>query len=66
MQEKQKLLTQKEASEILGISEAWLERDRWQGARIPFVKFSRAVRYKPEDLERFIEENTRRSTSDDR
>jgi hypothetical protein len=33
-----KLLTTKETAELLGVSMAFLERDRWAGARIPFVK----------------------------
>ena len=32
-----KLLTTKEAARFLGVSTAFLERDRWAGARIPFV-----------------------------
>jgi len=40
-----KLLTTKEAAPILGVSEAFLERDRWAGAQVPFIRIgSRAVR----------------------
>lgn len=59
------LLTTKEAAQFLGVSTAFLERDRWAGARIPFVKIgTRTVRYKPSELEAYIAGQTRRSTSD--
>lgn len=58
------LLTTREAAAFLGVSIAFLERDRWAGARIPFVKVgSRAVRYHPDDLQTFIASRTRSSTS---
>ena len=59
-----KLLTTKQAAPFLGVSEAFLERDRWAGARIPFIKLgSRAVRYRVSDLEAYIESRKRFSTS---
>lgn len=61
----QHLLTTREAASILGVSKAFLERDRWAGARIPFIKLgSRAVRYRLEDLETYVQAQVRRSTSD--
>lgn len=61
----QNLLDKKKAAEFLGVSVAFLERDRWAGARIPFIKIGkRAVRYEIEDLEKYIEKQTRQSTSD--
>ena len=61
----QHLLTTREAASILGVSKAFLERDRWAGARIPFIKLgSRAVRYRLEDLETYVQSQVRRSTSD--
>jgi excisionase family DNA binding protein len=60
-----KLMTTKEAAIYLGVSMAFLERDRWAGARIPFIKVgSRAVRYRLSDLDIYIQRQTRRSTSD--
>lgn len=60
-----KLLTTKEAARHLGVSEAFLERDRWAGARIPFVKIgSRAVRYQQIELEAYIQQQRRHSTSE--
>jgi excisionase family DNA binding protein len=59
------LLTTKEAAKYLGVSKAFLERDRWAGARIPFVKVgSRAVRYRPDDLSAYLNSQVRHSTSD--
>jgi len=59
------LLTTKEAARYLGVSEAFLERDRWAGARIPFVRVgSRAVRYDPSTLEAYVKSQVRKSTSD--
>jgi excisionase family DNA binding protein len=60
-----KLLTTAEAAVFLGVSKAFLERDRWAGARIPFIKVgARAVRYRQEDLDAYIAQQARRSTSD--
>lgn len=58
------LLTTPEAATILGVSKAFLERDRWAGARIPFIKVgARAVRYRVSDLEAYIDRQSRSSTS---
>ena len=62
---KKKLLTTAEAAEYLSVSKAFLERDRWAGARIPFIKVgSRAVRYRSRDLDVYLESQVRTSTSD--
>jgi predicted DNA-binding transcriptional regulator AlpA len=56
-----KLITTKEAAPILGVSEAFLERDRWAGAQVPFIRIgSRAVRYRVSDLNAYID--SRRQT----
>ncbi|MFC6709611.1 helix-turn-helix domain-containing protein [Paracoccus cavernae] len=54
-----RLLTQKEVAEILGVSEKWIERDRWVERRIPFTKIGRSVRYRAADLNAYIDANTR-------
>lgn len=60
-----KLLTTKQAADYLGVSKAFLERDRWAGARIPFVRVGiQAVRYRPCDLEAYVVSQIRHSTSD--
>ena len=59
------LLTTKEAAKYLSVSKAFLERDRWAGARIPFLKVgSRAVRYRQSDLDIYLDSRVRTSTSD--
>jgi len=61
----QQLLNTTEAANYLGVSKAFLERDRWAGARIPFIKVgTRAVRYRLSDLDSFLERQLRHSTSD--
>ncbi|PHS30660.1 MAG: DNA-binding protein [Methylophaga sp.] len=58
------LLNTKQAANYLSVSNAFLERDRWAGARIPFVKIgSRSVRYRLSDLDAYIESSIRTSTS---
>jgi len=58
------LLNTKQAANYLSVSNAFLERDRWAGARIPFIKIgSRAVRYRVSDLDAYIENSIRTSTS---
>jgi excisionase family DNA binding protein len=59
------ILNTKEAAAYLGVSMAFLERDRWAGARIPFIKVgARAVRYRMSDLDAYLERQVRQSTSD--
>ncbi len=56
------LLSTPQAAKFLNVSIAFLERDRWAGARIPFVKVgSRAVRYRSDDLQNYI--NSHRQAS---
>ena len=60
----EKLLTTKEAARFLGVSEAFLERDRWAGASIPFIRVgSRAVRYQLSALDAFVQSRIRTSTA---
>lgn len=58
------LLDTKQAAALIGMSVAFLERDRWAGARIPFLKIGvRAVRYRESDLMDYINSCQRLSTS---
>lgn len=60
----EQLLTTQNAALVLCVSVAFLERDRWAGARIPFIKVGdRAVRYRRADLDAFIASRVSRSTS---
>lgn len=60
------LLTTNQAAVYLSLSKAFLERDRWAGAKVPFIKIgSRAVRYRINDLEAYVQSRMRLSTSDE-
>lgn len=64
-----KLLTTTEASQFLGMSRQFLERDRWMGPTIPFVRVgSRSIRYRLDDLKDYLEskiEKARKSSPDE-
>lgn len=67
MQIQSELLHTKDAAKFLNVSVAFLERDRWAGARIPFVKVgSRAVRYRLEDLQDYINQQRHDSVLESR
>lgn len=48
------LLTQTEVADYLRISHKTLERDRWLGQGLPFLKIGRAVRYRSTDLVAYV------------
>lgn len=58
-----KLLNQKQVAEIIGFSEAWLERKRWEGGGIPYRKLGRAVRYEERDVLEWIEAHGKQSST---
>jgi predicted DNA-binding transcriptional regulator AlpA len=57
-----RLLSQKEVARLIGMSEAWLERRRWAGGGIPYLKCGRAVRYRRDDVVKYLEDNRRLHT----
>ena len=57
-----KLLNQKEVASIIQKSEAWLERQRWLGEGIPYLKIGRSVRYQEDDILSFLEEQPKIKT----
>ncbi len=59
------LLNEREAARRLGLRIATLRRWRWAGKGPRFLKLCGAVRYDPADLDTFIGEARRTSTSDD-
>ncbi len=60
-----RLLTQAEAAERLGLTPRFLEARRHRGGGPPFVRVSaRCVRYRQKDIEAWIGERIRTSTSD--
>jgi len=52
------LLTRREVAEILRLKEATIKAKTARG-EIPSVKMGRAVRYRPQDIHRYIVEHTR-------
>ncbi len=59
------LLTTTAAAKYLAVSKAFLERDRWAGPTIVYIKVgSRAVRYRLEDLQAFINARAMRAPAD--
>lgn len=57
----QRLITTKAAAKYLGVSASFLERDRWAGAIVPFVRVgTRAIRYDLEELNQHISDNAQR------
>lgn len=59
-----RLWDQKDLASYLNKSTYWCERARWAGEGPKFVKIGRCIRYKPEDVLEWLEEQTRRSTTD--
>lgn len=49
------LMDQRAAADYLGISTKKLERDRWVGPTIPYIKIGRSVRYRAADLAAYVE-----------
>lgn len=49
------LFAQETVAAILGCSLATIERDRWLGAGIPFIKIGRMVRYRKSDIRSWLE-----------
>lgn len=67
MQIQTELLHTKDAAKFLNVSVAFLERDRWAGARIPFVRVgARAVRYRLNDLQAYINQQRQDSVLESR
>ena len=56
---KKNLVKQDSAATFLGLSEATLERDRWRGGDIPYIKVGpRAIRYDLNQLDAYLESKT--------
>jgi excisionase family DNA binding protein len=55
----ERLLNEKEVSEVLNVTVACLRRWRFENRELPFVRIGgRLVRYRQEDLRRFVSGNT--------
>lgn len=57
----ERLLNQKELSEILNMSEAWLEMSRFKKSGPPYLKIGRAVRYRLSDVNKWLGLNSQLS-----
>jgi excisionase family DNA binding protein len=57
----EKLLTVEDVADILNVSRAWVydHADR-KRPLIPSVRLGKAVRFRPEDVQKFIDDMTRR------
>ena len=54
-----RLVGQKEADEYLSLSEATMERDRWRGGNIPYIRVGpRSIRYSLDQLEEYVQSRT--------
>jgi excisionase family DNA binding protein len=60
------LLSQRDAARLISVSTRTLERWRVQGVPLRFVKLGRTVRYRLEEIERFVASRTVRSTSEEK
>jgi len=59
---KRNLVKQDSAATYLGLSEATLERDRWRGGEIPYIKVGpRAIRYDLDQLDAYLERKSVRN-----
>jgi predicted DNA-binding transcriptional regulator AlpA len=61
MEQQIKLLNQKQVAEIIGLSEAWLERMRWVGGGIPYRKIGKVVRYDESDVLNWVNQHTKQT-----
>jgi excisionase family DNA binding protein len=59
-----KLLTETQVAERFEITKPCLRRWRHEGRGLPFVRVGRLVRYRPEDVEKFIADNMQDVSAD--
>ena len=57
------LLDQDRLAKLLGCSARTLERQRLEGTGVPFVRVGRLVRYRLADVQNYLAERVRTSTS---
>src|SRR5262249_30638025 len=60
----ERLLTPKEATQVLRLGLSWLAKARMRGDGPPYVKLRRAVFYRESDLIRWLKAHARLSTSE--
>ena len=60
----EKLMTPKEVAQFLGYSASWLARSRVEGYGPKYIKLNHRVGYRPRDVEQWVDERVRSSTSE--
>lgn len=60
----ERLLTGRDAANVLRLSESWLAKARMRGDGPPFVKIGRSIRYSEGALREWLQSRTRQSTSE--
>lgn len=60
----EQLLTVEEAAKLLRLKPSTLHRHRWAGTGPAYAKLGSRVAYRPLDLEAWVNDRVRRSTSD--
>ena len=60
----EQLINETSLAELLGESVRTQQGRRLRGEGVPFVKIGSHVRYRMTDVRHFLDENTKRSTSD--
>jgi excisionase family DNA binding protein len=60
------LLSPADAAKVLGVSRSCLAKWRMRRRGIPFVRVGASVRYRVEDVQRFVGQNVVEVASDDR
>ena len=59
-----RLLTTKDAADLLRVSTSWLAKARMRGDGPPFLRIGRSIRYRQSDLLRWMRSRTHLSTSE--
>ncbi len=60
----EKLIDEKQVEKFYGLKQSSLQKWRCLGGGPNFIKIGRSVRYRPSDIESFINDHLRISTSD--
>ena len=54
---KRRIVKEKHAAEYMDVSAALLQRDRWRGGDIPFIRVAGAIRYDLDQLDHYMDES---------
>lgn len=59
----ERFISEKSVAEMTGMSVAWLQKRRWSGGGIAYIKVGRSVRYRLRDVIDFMEARKKSNTS---